>query len=322
MTSGHRNGPKPTPRLPGENEGLWQLDRRLKPFEYRSVEERLRIVWEETWVDTPATQRLRQRFYFNLWKVRVGSLSSGRGSFIIGRASAGTSSFLRELAREHRQLHGKRIALVDMPHTLEYRDLLIAFRKALGHEPRGRESSGEQEVSLYQELGRSDVVGFAVDMMEHLLHATPSRRKLTLFLLRHVGKRANVHLVLAMPPKLLDEADKAYNGPIPAESQPQWIRDGRPFQEFRLDPLRIDDAYVDLLDAWERSIPLLEASNLAEREMALHLYSLCDGNHGRLATVLRRAAAEAITSGRERVTIELLDDMGFRPPASFSVFRF
>ena len=85
--------------------------------------------------------------------------------------------------------------------------------------------------------------------------------------------------------------------------------------------LRIDDAYVDLLDAWEHTLPLVEASHLAGREMALHLYALCDGNYGRLASVLRRAAAEAITSGRERVTIELLDDMGFRTPASFSVAR-
>ena len=322
MTSGRRGGPKPARRLPGEDEGLWRMEKRPKPFEHRSAEERLRIVWEETWVDPPAARRLRQKLYSNMWKARVGSQSRGRGSFIVGRAGAGTSSFLRKLAREHRQLHHKRIALVDMPHTVEYRDLLIAFRKALGHEARGRESSGEQEEHLYEELGRSDVVGFAVDMMEHLLHATSSRRKLMLFLLRHVGDRANVHLVLAMPPKLLDEADKAYNGPIPAESQPQWVRDARPFQEFRLGALRIDDAYVDLLDAWERSMPLLEASHLAGREMALHLFALCDGNYGRLASVLRRAAAEAITSGRERVTIELLDDVGFRPPASFSGFRF
>ena len=62
-------------------------------------------------------------------------------------------------------------------------------------------------------------------------------------------------------------------------------------------------------------------TDLADRGMALHLYALLDGVHGRLASVLRHAAAEAIRSGRERITIGLLDGMGFGPPASFSGFR-
>ena len=304
--------------VPGENDGLWHRERRPKPFEHRSTEERLRVVWGETWVDTPGTRKLRELIHGGLREPPKGA----QGAFVVGGASAGTSGFLQKLAEEHRRLHDRRIALAAMPATVECNDLLVALRKAIGRAPYGRERSDQLETRLYEYLGRTDVVAFAVDMTEHLLHVTSARRRLMLDLLRHVGRTAGLHLLLAMPPGLLREADVAYNDPAQRSPPPDVLRSRAPFQVHRLGPFRIDREYLDLLDAWERSLPLKKASNLTGRRMAIHLYALCDGVHGRLASVLRRAAAEAITSGRERITIGLLDGMGFGPPASFSGFQF
>lgn len=321
MTFGGRDGPGPMRRLPGEDEALWRVGRRPRPFEHRSAEERLRVAWEGTWAEPPAHGRLRRKIYEFIGDHRA--LAPGRGFFVIGRSGVGTSAFMRRVARDYRQSHAGRIALADMPHTVEYRDLLVELRRAVGHTYCGREPAHEQEWKLLQEFGRSDVVAVVIDSMEHLLHVSSARRKLMIDLLLHVAATARIHLILAVPLKLFEEADLALNGSVRlTDEMPAYIREARRFQEVRLGPFRIDHEYVDLLDAWERAMPLLEASDLAQRETALHLYALCDGSHGRLASILRRAAAEAIGSGRERITIGLLDGMGFGPPASFSGFRF
>ena len=64
--------------------------------------------------------------------------------------------------------------------------------------------------------------------------------------------------------------------------------------------------FVSLLASFERVLPLLERSNLAGRELAFPLFELSKGSIGQLTRVLRRAAVEAIRSGEERITPEIL----------------
>ena len=316
MTSG-RFGPVPLPRQPGENDGLWTLTPRERPFEYRLVTERIRVLWEDTWIERPSARHLSKEIIAHL---ATDFHRAGRGAFLIATGRAGTTSLLQDLARDHREVRGTGIALAEMPDTVDPLDLYVELRRAIEGVGRERAPLHVLDQRCLAEIDRSDVVAIAVDGMEHLLHVSPRRRQIILEMLRDLGRRGDVHLILAMSPRLAAKVGKLYNGD--RYDQNKRLERLKPFREFRLKPFRIDDEYVGLLDIWDRSLPLAEASNLAGRELALHLYSLCDGSYGRLASMLRRAAAEAITSGTERITIELLDEMGLRPPVTFSGFRF
>jgi hypothetical protein len=85
---------------------------------------------------------------------------------------------------------------------------------------------------------------------------------------------------------------------------------------------RLDGDFLDLLRAWDEALPLLHGSGLAQRELAMHLYAVSDARLGMLAAIITKAAAVAIVSGQERITIELLDAMGLEVPASFTGFLF
>ena len=94
------------------------------------------------------------------------------------------------------------------------------------------------------------------------------------------------------------------------------------FETIHIPRWRVDRDFLDLLAAWEAQLPLLEASALAEREMAMHLYALCDGRIGRLASVLRDAALAAVDAGTECITIPHCDNLGMTPPPTFRGFVF
>ena len=147
------------------------------------------------------------------------------------------------------------------------------------------------------------------DQADVLLAMTPRARSLMQHALLHASSYANVPIVLVGAPELASrlQADRNRIGAT---------------ERFHLPRLRVDAAYLDLLDQFEAFLPLARRSGLADRDMALHLFALCDGRLGALASILRKAATAAISSGRERIDVELLDDLGFEIPESFSGFVF
>jgi hypothetical protein len=141
-----------------------------------------------------------------------------------------------------------------------------------------------------------------------MLYVPAQRRLQMLACVKLWAEETRVPIVLVAPPKL---ASRLLSN--------DW---GQRFEILTLPRLRLDRDFLAMLQAWEMRLPLQQPSNLADREMALHLYALCDGNMGRLSTILRQAAIEAIDHGSERITITLLDRMNFVPPESFNGFHF
>lgn len=142
--------------------------------------------------------------------------------------------------------------------------------------------------------------------------------------MRSIAKKADVRLILVAPPRLAAQLCDLDPEVTESGSMLELIAHeaAQPFLPVTLPRFRVDEDFIWALDRWESSLPLLRASNLTTRDLALHLFALSDGNHGKLASVLRRAAEAAILDGSERITIGLLDLLGLEPPHSFRGFRF
>jgi AAA+ superfamily predicted ATPase len=79
------------------------------------------------------------------------------------------------------------------------------------------------------------------------------------------------------------------------------------FEAFGLPRWELDREFLRLLASFERLLPLAEPSDLTSRATAVKLHGMSDGTIGELNRILKRAAAQAIREGRERIDAALLD---------------
>jgi hypothetical protein len=75
------------------------------------------------------------------------------------------------------------------------------------------------------------------------------------------------------------------------------------------------DPFLQLLASFECMLPLKCRSNLTEPTLALKILSMSEGLIGEISAVLTKAAVKAITSGKERIDLRVLEQIKFTPPS-------
>lgn len=69
-----------------------------------------------------------------------------------------------------------------------------------------------------------------------------------------------------------------------------------------------------LLASFESVLPLRQPSNIGHPELAATIHSICDGNIGNLHRLLIQCATDAIRSGAERITKDIVQDNSWLRP--------
>ena len=75
------------------------------------------------------------------------------------------------------------------------------------------------------------------------------------------------------------------------------------------------DPFLQLLASFECMLPLKHRSNLTEPTLALKVLSMSEGLIGEVSAVLTKATVKAITSGKERIDLRVLEEIEFIPPS-------
>jgi hypothetical protein len=73
--------------------------------------------------------------------------------------------------------------------------------------------------------------------------------------------------------------------------------------------------YLKLLASFERMLPLKKPSHLVETTIAIKLLAMSEGILGELAAILTKAAVKAVKSGKEQITVELLNSLKWIQPS-------
>jgi hypothetical protein len=81
------------------------------------------------------------------------------------------------------------------------------------------------------------------------------------------------------------------------------------YKIIRLHEWKKDQNFLLLLQAFEQAIPLKKASNLHTKEISSKIYDLSKGILGNIATLLQESAIEAILTGTERITLEIINKL-------------
>lgn len=191
------------------------------------------------------------------------------------------------------------VALVQAPNGPRIPQLLSSILAALGRPPVAWRSTAQLRVEAYRAMAD---VGLRLLLIDDLHNVRGPRCAPMLVELREIGSCTGVSLAGFATREVADalrQDEQLANRMAPA-LLPRW---------------RVDEPdYARLLATFARHLPLRRPSPLTDPGLAARVLATADGLIGGVAATLRRAAAEAVRSGHERIDAEILARPGVLEP--------
>ena len=231
------------------------------------------------------------------------------GATIIADAGNGKSSILnmfQQLHPPHRRLDGTvcvRIVTIEPPRGAKVLDLyrLVLRQLAAAGNTKDELRLQEQIKDLFESLG---VLMLVIDEFHNTLNANGKPRGDLLDALKWFNNDLKVPIVVAGVDLVRDALKK--------DGYDQMITRSEPIELPRWDH---NDAFLELLDALEASLPLWKPSKLADDQRAVSLILQRGSKRiGGMWEFLSRCAKVAIDSGEEKITYDMLKTTPFVPP--------
>jgi len=191
-------------------------------------------------------------------------------------------------------------ALIQAPNGPRISHLLTAIRATLGQPPGRRETIAQQRAETYRMMR---AVGLRLLLIDDL-HDIRGGGGLASMLvqLREIGAVLGVSLGCFATREIaavLRQDDQLANR-FELMTLPRW---------------QIEDPdYWRLLHTFGRRLPLRDASNLTDPDLAAAILARADGLIGAVTRLLRHAAVEAVRTGHERIDREMLDRVRTESP--------
>jgi hypothetical protein len=218
---------------------------------------------------------------------------------IIGASNNGKSAIARrfqarQVPPEDPQAERSRIpvALIQAPNGPRIPPLLAAILAALGRDAGARRTTAQLRIEAFKAMHDA---GLRLLLTDDLHNIKGSGTAAMLVELRETGS------VTGVSPGCFATREIAY-----VLRQDEQLANR--LEPFVLPRWRGDDPdYLRLLATFGRALPLRQPSVLTEPEIAARILAMGEGLIGGIARVLRRAAAEAVRTGHERIDATLLD---------------
>ncbi|MCG7879348.1 MAG: TniB family NTP-binding protein [Candidatus Thiodiazotropha taylori] len=219
---------------------------------------------------------------------------------IVARSNNGKTEILKEFLKRHPpedritsdRIYAPVIYIQSPPGPSEDVFLHKALQ-ALWAPVRISDSSARKLNQLIDLLDRIEVKMLLIDELNALLAGSLTKQRFFMNMLKYIGNELKIPIVTSGTREALQAlaTDEQLKSRFPMRALPRW-KWGKDFRR--------------LLASFEHILPLKEPSHLSDIHLGKYLYGTCEGVIGGLATVLRSAAEEAISSGEERIDEEII----------------
>ena len=193
------------------------------------------------------------------------------------------------------------VALIQAPNGPRIPQLLTAIIAALGREVAARRTMAQLRNETYKAMRD---VGLRLLLIDDLHNIKGTGVATMLVELREIGSVTGVSLGCFATREIayVLRQDEQLANRLEPFLLPRW---------------RVDDPdYLRLLATFERHLPLRKRSGLTEPDIAARILAMADGLIGGIAGLLRRAAANAVRTGHERIDAAILDRVRPLSPAA------
>lgn len=269
---------------------------------------RIRELKRDRWISYPAaktTLAMMEECFDHPPSHRMPNL------LIIGDTGNGKTALVDYFRHTHasKDLRGENAAVVPVvyclcPPTPHPPWLYHAILEALFAPYSAKMSPSGLHYQVIRILGQTGTRMLIVDEIHNVFQGSTDRQKLFLNLLKNLANELQIVLV-AVGTQAAQNAirtDEQLENRFEVKRLPRWGRNA--------------EDWGRLLMSYERLLPLRLPSHLEADALSRKLRDMSDGYLGELVRLLRRAGTAAIQKKEERITIKLLDDLGWEPPSA------
>lgn len=227
---------------------------------------------------------------------------------LVGESNSGKSSIAQKFERIHPPTDGIDKAAVpvvlvgapDRPDSSALYDkilnaILIPFKKS--------DSLTKKEMEIQYHFSNIGTMLLIIDEIHNILSGSVAKQKAFMNAVKNLSNELPLSIVLIGTKDALN----ATNTDMQISSR---------FRPILLSRWKLDRDYVSLLASIERTVPLKKPSGLARnKELAETILGLSEGLLGEIISIINEAAMLAIKNGRERITIDEIENCGFIKPS-------
>jgi hypothetical protein len=271
-----------------------------------SAEERCRSVREPRWIGYTAAKSILTKLEELLNHPKTHRMPN---LLIFGKTNNGKTALVNRFYQlsgldndPHRDAIALPVLLIQAPPTPDERRFITSVLDGLGiiHGRHDRFEQMDNQIRIM--LPKLGVRMMIIDEIHNILSGSGKSRERFLNVIRNIGNDLQIPIVAV-------GTELAVNA-IESDAQLK--------SRFELAPLPRWDYgkhYRQLVASFEALLPLRKPSELSEPRMSFRLYNMTDQTIGGTATLVSKAAIEAIRGGDERITDEVLNRLDWIPPS-------
>lgn len=254
-------------------------------------QERVLLCLEDVFIDYPAAQSIIDTSNYML---KVKRKVQAPCMLVWGSGGFGKTSIIRQLKAYNANQEEKLVfmSLRQNPNNYNFRELLF---EAFGLPIKRKFSAYDASKEFTLTVERQNIRGIVIDEIHDALTLTAFQQKVNLSLLKNLSGDPYNLSVFAFG---IDKASEALR------LDPQLERR---YMQWPLRMWSLSDDFCAFLAGYERVLPLKLASNLWSEDLAKRLFALSAGLMDAVAKIIQVCAAEAILSGVEKITPEIID---------------
>jgi hypothetical protein len=255
------------------------------------AQERVLHCLEDVFIDYPAAQSIIDTSNYML---KVKRKIQAPCMLVWGRGGFGKTSIIRQL-KAHNAAQEEKLVFMSLrqnPNNYNFRELIF---EAFGLPIKRKFSAYDASREFTLTVERQNIRGIVIDEIHDALTLTPFQQRVNLSLLKNLSGDPYNLSVFAFG---IDKASEALR------LDPQLERR---YMQWPLPMWSLNDDFRAFLAGYERVLPLKLASNLWSEDLAKRLYALSAGLMDAVAKIIQVSAAEAILSGVEQITPEIID---------------
>jgi hypothetical protein len=265
------------------------------------AEKRIRLIQSDNWIGYANARNIVDQVDDLIKMERVTRM---RGMLVLGATDNGKTSIRKRIEAKHQvqtTANGKMnipVLSIQMPPAPNDRSFYNAILKGmmLPTFPSGKVDHIKDCVIGH--LLEYDVRLIMIDEIQHIDRIPARKQRLILDIMKYISNEISLPMVAFGTTEALNVF----------RADPQL--DNR-FKKIYLKRWELDEDFLRLLVSIEQLLPLREASELGQEELATLIYGKTNGTIGEIVTLIRGAAIQAIKTGKEKITPQVLEEVNF-----------
>lgn len=247
-----------------------------------------------------------------LWMVKEQPRSRAPGLIVTGPTASGKTTFGFHVVRAYTQMPPTSLmdnlppcaVMISLTALATTRGVYGRILASTNAPVNGHQRLADRELIVESTLQRINCRLLVLDEIQDILKGSAREQQRVLDAIKHLMNDLRLP-ILALG---IEHAGRALDADPHLRAR---------FQEIKFGIWKYDNELMNLLASMEAKLPLQRETNLRSKEIVTRILEISEGRLGVIVEIVRNAAIEAIATGKETITVDMLRPLSDAPNHRF-----